>query len=321
MILLLIFLVVGLIILAKSADILVDGATNLARKYHLPELTIGLTIIAFGTSAPELVVNGISSYNNHPDIVFGNILGSNIFNLLLILGIASIITPLKVSGSTVWKEIPFSLISIIIVFILANDILIRNASENSLSNIDGIILLIFFLIFLYYVFVQMKKDPLQGNQHEKVKIYGNFKIWAFILSGLTGLIIGGKITVESAVSMAEMMHVSEKVISLTIIAAGTSLPELATSIVAALKKKNDIAVGNVVGSNLFNIFFILGLSSVIRPMEYSLHFNTEMYLLFGGSAFLLFAMFAGEKGKLERWEGMTMVIIFLLYSAFLIVSE
>lgn len=310
-------LLIGLVLLVKGADWLVDGASVLAKKKNVSDLAIGLTIVAFGTSAPELVVNAVAASGNYPDIVFGNVIGSNNFNLFIILGISGLIIPLSVQSSTVWKEIPFSLIAAVGLFFLANNFFF--SEERLLSRWDGLILLICFAAFLYYVATQLKSNP-EAEQVE-AKDYSNLKIWTLIAMGLAGLVGGGKLVVDNAVSMAQSLGVSEKIIGLTIVAAGTSLPELATSVVAAMRKNADIAIGNIVGSNIFNLFLILGVSSVIRPLEFNISFNTDLYILGAGTVFLFLAMFTGKRQKLDRWEALVLLSSYLLYTGYLIGLE
>lgn len=317
MILQIILLLVGLVLLVKGADWLVDGASVLAKKKNVSDLAIGLTIVAFGTSAPELVVNAVAASGNYPDIVFGNIIGSNNFNLFIILGLSGLIIPLSVQSSTVWKEIPFSLFAAIVLFFLANNYFLSESKEISLW--DAGILLVFFAGFLYYVATQLKSEP--SIDSVEIKDYSTQKIWGLILIGLVGLVGGGKLVVDNAVSMAQSLGVSEKIIGLTIVAAGTSLPELATSVVAAMKKNADIAIGNIVGSNIFNIFLILGVSGIIRPLEFNPSFNTDLYLLAGGTIFLFIAMFTGKRHKLDRWEAFVLLATYLLYTGYLIGLE
>ncbi len=317
MILPIILLLIGLLLLVKGADWLVDGASVLAKKYKVSDLAIGLTIVAFGTSAPELVVNSIASMGGYPDIVFGNVIGSNNFNLFMILGIAGLITPLAVQSSSVWKEIPFSLLAVIVLFFLVNNFF--STDSPSLSAIDGSILLVLFVAFLYYVFTQLKSEPETGEII--LKDYSNLKIWGLILAGLAGLVLGGKLVVDNAVAMAQSFGVSEKIIGLTIVAAGTSLPELATSVVASMKKNNDIAIGNIIGSNIFNIFLILGVSSLITPLDYSITFNTDLYILGAGTLFLFLAMFTGKRKRLDRWEAAILLIAYLSYTIYLVSGE
>ncbi|TDN93422.1 cation:H+ antiporter [Salegentibacter sp. 24] len=310
-----ILLTIGLFLLIKGADWLVNGASTIARKKKVSDLAIGLTIVAFGTSAPELVVNLSASIENHQDIVFGNIIGSNNFNLFFILGVAGVITPLAVQSSTLFKEIPISLIAGIMVLILANSFIFQ---EKILSRVDGIILLILFLIFLAYVYTQLKGEPVIENIKElNLPVW---KIWGLIIIGLLALIAGGRLVVDSAVFMASTMGVSEKLIGLTIIAAGTSLPELATSVVAAFKKNSDIAIGNVIGSNIFNIFFILGISATVRPIAYDIAFNRDIYLLLGGTTLLFLLLYSGKK-KLVRPAAALLVITFIVYTLYLVSQE
>lgn len=310
-------LLVGLVLLVKGADWLVDGASVLAKKKNVSDLAIGLTIVAFGTSAPELVVNAVAASGNYPDIVFGNIIGSNNFNLFVILGISGLIIPLSVQSSTVWKEIPYSLFAAILLFFLANNYLFGNSE--GLSRLDAVILLVLFLGFLYYVATQLKSDP--SAETLEVKDYSNLKIWILIFLGLAGLVGGGKLVVDNAVAMAQSLGVSEKIIGLTIVAAGTSLPELATSVVAAMRKNTDIAIGNIIGSNIFNIFFILGVSGLIRPLAYNASFNTDLYILAGGTIFLFLAMFTGRRQLLGRWESAILLSVYLLYTGYLVSME
>jgi cation:H+ antiporter len=309
-------LAVGFGVLIKGADWLVDGGSALARKYKMSELAIGLTVVAFGTSMPEFVVNAFAAYQSHSDIVFGNIIGSNIFNLFAILGIAGLITPLIVQSSTVWKEIPLSFFGVLLLFLLSNSIL----SDNEiLSRMDGMVLLICFCLFLYYVFLQLKSENIQPDT--KRKELSNLKLWLFIILGLAFLIAGGRLVVVNSVKIANALGISQTIIGLTIVAAGTSLPELATSTVAAVKRNNDIAVGNIIGSNVFNIFFILGVSTLIKPVEYNIKFNDDLYLLGIGTILLFIAMFSGKKRKLDRWEAGILLLIYIGYTALLINKE
>ncbi|MDO9039844.1 MAG: calcium/sodium antiporter, partial [Bacteroidota bacterium] len=281
-----VIIVLGFILLIKGADWLVSGASSLAKKHNISDLAIGLTIVAFGTSAPELVVNSIASFQDHSDIVFGNVIGSNNFNLFFILGIVGLILPITVQSSTVWKEIPISFFAIVIVFILSNSFFLQE--NNVLSRIDGALLFILFVLFLFYVYKQMKTEKTEF-EIETLEI-SNWKIWGLITIGLAGLIFGGKLVVNNAIEIATNLGVSQKIIGLTIIAAGTSLPELVTSVVAALKKNSDIAIGNIIGSNIFNLLLILSVSSFIKPVTYNLAFNTDVYMLAGGTLFLFAAM-------------------------------
>lgn len=313
MILSFLLVAVGFVALIFGANWLVNGASSLAKKYHVSDLAIGLTIVAFGTSAPELVVNLIASVQNHTDIVFGNIIGSNNFNLFIILGISGLISPIVVKSSTAWKEIPLSLVAALLLLLMANDFFLVQSPV--FSRVDGIILLVLFGFFLYYVFRQMRND----TSNDSIPVMNsNLKIWASIIFGLAGLMVGGQMVVKSSIDIAQQMGVSEKIIALTIVAAGTSLPELLTSVVAALKKNSDIAIGNVIGSNIFNVLLILATSAVIRPMDFNIKFNTDIYILLGGTAFLILAMITGKRKKLDRWEATILLTFYVFYTVLLI---
>lgn len=314
-----VLLAVGLVVLIYGANYLVEGASALAKKFNISDLAIGLTIVAFGTSAPELVVNSIASIQGHQDIVFGNVIGSNNFNLFIILGITGLITPLAVQSSTAWKEIPISLIAVVILFMMVNDAVLTSGAENILERWEGILLLIAFLGFLFYVYKQLtSEESIETSPEKKLS---NLKMSLFIIGGLAGLVIGGQLVVNNAIEIAESLGISEKIIGLTVIAAGTSLPELATSIVAATKKNADIAVGNIVGSNIFNILLILGSASVISPVSYTDSFNLDLYILAGGTLFLILAMLTGKRKILDRWEAAILLIFYLAYTVYLVARE
>jgi len=314
-----IFLILGFALLIKGAGFLVDGSSAIARRLRISDLLIGLTIVAFGTSTPELFVNLIASVKGTSAIAIGNILGSNIFNILLILGIASIIFPLVVTQGTVWKEIPLTFLAAALLGVMAYKPLIIRGGLSGISRIEGFVLLAFFGLFTYYVLKMARRagntdsGPADGKQHTVTKSL------LLILGGFTALFVGAKLVVDAAVNLAHSFGVSESLIGLTIVAAGTSLPELATSVVAASKKNCDIAVGNVVGSNIFNIFFILGLSAVIRPMQFLPGNNIDIGVAALASLLLFVFMFSGKKGSLDRWEGAVLLIVFVAYTAFVIV--
>lgn len=312
------FIIAGFVLLIKGADWMVTGASTLAKKHNVSDLVIGLTIVSFGTSTPELVVNTVASFSKHSDIIFGNVLGSNIANLFLILGIAGLIYPITVHSNTVWKEIPVSILAVIVLFVLVNGFLFTG--DNVLSRIDGVILLVMFGGFMYYIYDQMKTEVPETSDL-LIKEMTNLKIWGLIVIGLAGLIFGGKLVVDNAVKVATVLGISEKIIGLTIVAIGTSLPELTTSAVAAIRKNSDIALGNIIGSNIFNIFLVLPVSSLINPVQFNPSFNTELYLLAGGTLVLFIAMFTGGKKKLDRWEGAVLLGIYLLYTANLVITE
>ncbi len=310
-----IFLILGFVLLIKGADWLVNGSVSLARQYHISELAIGLTIVAFGTSAPELVVNIISSIQGHTDVTMGNIVGSNLFNLMLILGLSGVIFPLTVKVKTIWNEIPFSLMAAIVLFILANYTFNKEDSQ-SLNKSDGFILLFFFALFMVYIFINLKKrEETIDNTFKEIKPKTSLFL---IIIGLTLLVVGSRMVVDHAVIIAHYFGASEKLIGITIISAGTSLPELVTSVVAAFRKKSDIAIGNIIGSNIFNIFLILGISSIISPISYNLSFNLDIIFLTGATILLFIFMFSGKKYKLDRWESAVLLMGYVGYIIYLL---
>ena len=312
---------IGLVLLVKGADWLVDGASSIARRLEVSEISIGLTIVAFGTSMPELVVNLFASVNGNTEIAIGNVLGSNIFNILLILGLSALITPLTTQENTVWKEVPLSLLAAIIVGVAANDILIDGAASSALTRIDGMVFICFFIIFLYYTYGIAKVTGDAGGNGGSQESVSLGKSALFILLGLAGLVFGGKWIVEGAVAFARNLGVSESLIGLTIVAAGTSLPELATSVVAARKGQMDIAIGNVVGSNIFNIFFILGTSALVAPLPFQATSNGDILMTVFASLLLFVLLFLGRRHIVERWQGGLMVACYIAYVGFLIWSK
>jgi len=304
-----IFFTLGLIFLIKGADFLVDGASSIARRLNISDLVIGLTVVAFGTSMPELFVNIVASIKGNTDIAIGNVVGSNIANVFLILGVSSIIYPLAVTKGTVWKEIPFSLLAAIVLFITANDQLLDGSQLSVLTRIDGLIFLSFFIIFIYYTC--SIATPIEGMQAQvPAKHSGWLRSSLYIILGLAGLILGGKWIVDGAVVLATKFGMSESLVGLTIVAVGTSLPELATSAVAAYKRNADIAVGNVVGSNIFNIFFVLGISAGIKPLPFQPRNNLDIGVVVISSLLLFLFMFTGKKRSLDRWEGLIFLICY-----------
>lgn len=306
MIFLFLILVLGFIILIKGADFLIDGAVAVSRKFGVPEIVIGLTVIAFGTSMPELVVNSFASIENQGAVVYGNIIGSNIANILLILGVTGLICPIPIKQNTVNKEIPFSLFAVILLIFLSYD--------GTLTRMDAIILLIFFIMFLIYVFVIGKTAKLEV---ETIGNMNNMKMLIFISLGFVGLMLGGKLVVDSAVKIATALGVSKKLIALTIVSIGTSLPELVASVVAARKGQSDIAIGNVVGSNIFNIFLIMGVSGLVNPVAYEAKFNFDIGILIFATLMLIATTYVGKKNLIERWQA---GVFFLTYIAYLLFS-
>ncbi|HAN19413.1 MAG: sodium:proton exchanger [Bacteroidetes bacterium GWC2_33_15] len=310
-------LVTGFIVLIYGANLLVDSASALAKKLNVPTIVIGLTIVALGTSAPELVVNIFAAIDHNSNIALGNVVGSNLFNIFAILGISAFIYPLTVKSKTTWIEVPLALLSAIILLVLANDVLIDKNTESVISRIDGIIFVSFFLIFIVYN-IQL---ILSGSYDEefKTKNYSIKKSILFIIGGVIFLVLGGKAIVYSATEIARLFGIPERIISLTIISIGTSLPELATSVIAARKKNVDIAIGNIVGSNIFNVFFILGTSAIIYPVTVSLSAQYDLLINILASLLLFIFIFTGKGRKINRWEGLIFMILYVLYIISIIV--
>lgn len=296
-------LVVGFVMLVKGADWFVDGAAGIATKFKIPQLVIGLTIVAMGTSAPEAAVSITAAWGGNADITIGNIVGSNILNVLIILGISSVITPLLVAKSTMKVDIPF---------MLAITLLLLGVGYNgTISLIEGIVLLVVFVAYLSYLFVVAMKD--RKNSEEEVKEISVWKALLWTVVGLILIVLGSRLTVNAATRIAQVLGLSERFIGLTIVALGTSLPELFTSVVAARKGNADIAIGNIVGSNIFNILFVVGLSSVIIPVPFAegFRFDTIVAIV---AALLLWVCPIKEK-KLKRWAGILMLATYAAYFA------
>jgi cation:H+ antiporter len=311
-------LLFGFALLIQGASLLVSGASSIARRWHVSDLVIGLTVVAFGTSSPEMAVTVISSFQGNTDIAIGNVIGSNIANILLILGVASIIFPLSVSRGTIWKEIPFSLLAALVLAVLANDRLIDGDAMSAITRSDGIILLFFFSIFLYYSF-SIAQDIEGLPDQVPMKIYSMPGSLLRVVAGLSALTLGGKWIVDGAVDIALALGMSEAVVGLTIVAVGTSLPELATSAVAAYRKNVDIAVGNVVGSNIFNILLVLGVGSLISPLPFDAQSNMGIAMLVFSSLLLFVAMFTMKRRSVDRWEGAVFLACYAAYIVFTVV--
>ena len=328
----LIYLVGGFILLIKGADWLVEGASSIARRFGLSDLMIGLTVVSFGTSAPELIVNIIASFQGSADIAIGNIVGSNISNTMLILGVTALITPLAVQKSTVLKEIPFMLLASITLLIMANDMIVDGYAQSELSRSDGMAFLGFFIIFIYYTF-GIRNNGVNENGHTKPKMSLG-KAWMLFAIGLLCLGVGGNLAVEGAKAIASMLGLSEALIGLTVVALGTSLPELAASIVAARKGKADIAIGNIVGSNIFNIFWILGISAAIKPLPFQPALNVDLLVVVACTALLFFLMHNGGFHRrillwwrqerdyiLNKFEGGVLLAGYIFYISYIVYRD
>lgn len=311
----------GFVILVLAAGKLVDGASSIATRLGVSDIVIGLTIVAFGTSAPELVVNTFASIEKNSGLVLGNVMGSNIFNVLLILGVCAVIYPLTVKRNTHWLEIPLSFLAAVSVLFVSNDIFFDSEPSNFISRSDGLVFILFFAIFLVYNFEIAKKDnATDGDEVIDKKNYSPLKSIIFIIIGIAGLSLGGKLIVSSAVNIATLFGLSERIIGLTIVSIGTSLPELATSVMAVRKKNVSIAIGNVVGSNIFNIFFILGLSAIINPVDIIPATLSDQFMNVLSGFLLFLFLFTGKRKTLDRWEGVLFLIIYVAYVVMLILD-
>ncbi|WP_347160305.1 calcium/sodium antiporter [Pontibacter chitinilyticus] len=309
-------LIAGFVSLIFGADKLVDASSSLASRLGVPNIVIGLTIVAFGTSAPELVVNVFAATGGSTEMVLGNVLGSNIFNILAILGVCSLIRPLTVKTNTTWLEIPLSLLAAVSVLLVSGDALLDGAAVGLISRTEGLLLLLFFAIFLVYN-LRLAQGGAAGEETE-TKDYTYLQALLLIGLGLAGLVVGGRLIVTSAVGIAQALGLSERVIGLTVVSIGTSLPELATSVVAVRKRNVDIAIGNVVGSNIFNIFLILGLSTVIAPLPVSKSSFLDIAVNIAASLLLFVFLFTGKGRQLVRWEGMILLACYMAYLAVLV---
>lgn len=315
MLLELILLTIGFLVLVKGADYFVEGAKNVAINFHVPKILIGLTVVAFGTSAPELAVSIKSILSNNYDIVLGNVIGSNIMNILLILGVSSLFHPLLVKKGSLRREYPITLFLTFLFAILMNESLFTTEIVNNFSRIDGIVLLIFFFIFLYILIT--KTDSL--DEKKENNSLSLFKSLIFTIGGILMIIIGSNMVVKAACEIAEFNGISKKLISLTIVAFGTSLPELVTSVIATIKGEYDIAIGNIVGSNMFNIGIVIGLPVTIFGGINKINFDNIDVFVMLLSIILLF-IFSKNDHKISRIEGIIFLIIFVVYYYFVIVS-
>jgi cation:H+ antiporter len=311
-----ILFVIGFILIVKGADYLVDGASTIATHLGIPQLIIGLTVVAFGTSMPELVVAVISSLEGSAEITLGNVIGSNISNILLILGISAVIHKIKIKNSTIWKEIPFSLLAALLLLAFVND----STGERILSFYDGVVMLSVFAIFIYYTFSEAFACKTKICKKEVMKIEKSdfYKSIGLILAGLVGLFFGGKFVVDGAVFIATQFGFSEFLISSTIIAIGTSLPELVVTVVASMKKKVDMAVGNIIGSNIFNILLVLGTASLISPITVQPFINTDITFLIYMTCLLFGLVFINKKKELGKFSGLFFILLYIAYIIFLV---
>lgn len=310
MVIAMVLILVGFVLLIKGADFLVEGASNVAKKFHIPEIIIGLTIISIGTSMPELFVSITSALEGHADMAIGNVLGSNICNLFLILGLSSIIQAITIKRETRLIEIPICLVISIFFMAICN-------RGNDISRIEGISFILLFALFILYTIVMaFKGEQFDGEEkqiEQEEKKGSVLKDGIAIVLGILALKIGGDLTVNQAVKVAEMFHLSEKIISVTILAIGTSLPELVTSVSAAIKGKSDIAIGNILGSCIFNMLLIIGVSAVISPIAYNVSYNKDVIILIIGTFILSLFPFIPPKNKMSRANGVIYILMYLAY--------
>ncbi len=310
-------LVVGFVLLIKGADWLVDGASSIATHFKISKTLIGLTIVAFGTSAPELAVSISSLMNGSTDMLLGNVIGSNIMNVLLLIGVGAMICPIKITRATTKKELPILLLISTALVVLLLDTSLNNAPTNAITRSDAIVCLLFFAIFLYYLIAMARRNR-EAKATKKEKPKYKFGLACILtLLGLAGLVGGSQLVVNSATEIAHAIGVSDRIIALTIIALGTSLPELVTTIIAARKKETDLVVGNIIGSNIFNICIVMGVPvaifGTITPESFQI-VDIVMLIL---SAVLLFLMARGDK-KISRREGVLMLLVFLVYYGYIV---
>ncbi len=314
-----ILFVVGFVLLIKGADWLVSGSASVAKKYNISDLVIGLTIVSMGTSMPELIVNILASTSGASEIAIGNVVGSNIANILLILGVAAFIYPLTIKESTVMSQIPFSIIAILLVAFAANAPIFNPDYSLMISQLDGVVFILFFALFMVYIIRLAREGRADMIEEAPDKVLPMGKSILFILLGMVGLFLGGKWVVDGAIKIAEQFGLSQNLIGLTIVAIGTSLPELVTSAMAAYRKNTDIAVANVIGSNIFNLLWVLGISAMISPMKYDPVVNADIIVLLVATCLIIFSLMTGRaKNQIGKPTGIFFLACYIAYTAFII---
>lgn len=309
-----VFLIIGLVLLVKGADYFVEGSSSIAKRFNIPSMVIGLTLVAFGTSSPELAVSVSGSLNQANGIVFGNVVGSNIVNVLFILGISAFITPISIKSKTIFKEMPFAILTTIALMLMVMDGLINGDPISVISRSEGWILLLFFAIYLY----SMVEISIMGKEdsEEEILVLPIPKSIIFTIGGLVAIVFGADLVVNGASEIAALFGLSETLIGLTIVAIGTSLPELITSVVAAKKGENDIAVGNIVGSCIFNVLFVMGVSGVIYPVDIAIEYYADLWILLAAMLVVVPMMYTSK--KISRWEGVLMMLGYVGYTVYII---
>lgn len=314
-------LIAGLVLILMGANWLVDGASSIAKKTGMSEFIIGLTIVAIGTSTPEMVVSFISSYQGQTDMAIGNVVGSNIFNTLVILGITALLCPLAITKESLKRDLPLNIAVTVLLILLGLKGTIFGVGTNSLTRIDGLIMLLILALYFRLLLKKPKDGVIETEANgESTKVFSTGKSIIFILIGLAGLVLGGKLFVNSATEIAKFFNMSEKFIALTIMAAGTSLPELATSVVAALKGRGQMAMGNVLGSNISNILLILGASAVINPLSFSTMGPIDLGVVLVAAVFMLTSAYTFKKNTLDRFEAVILLLIEAGYMTWLFMS-
>jgi len=314
----LLLLIFGLYVLVKGSDFLVDGSSSIAKKFHIKPIVIGMTVVAFGTSMPELIVSIIASFNNSNSLVMGNIVGSNISNILLVLGVTAMFVKIKVQKSVLYKEIPFSFFSVLLLFLVLNGSFLKG-KDVLITRTHGIVMLSFFVLFLIYLFQTARKSEVK--ELEEVVKTRTRKSLAHILFGALGLYFGGELIVNNAITIAQHLRINEFVISASIIAIGTSLPELVTSVTAAKKGKIDMAVGNIVGSNIFNILWILGVTSVVKPVMVLNFIKADLLILMATTIVLFLTIYINKNQEITKSRGIIYVILYAIYISFIILRS
>ena len=315
-----ILLLIGFGLLIKGADFFVEGSSKIATMLNISPLLIGLTIVAFGTSSPEATVSILAALEGNAGVAIGNVVGSNIFNITFVVGLTAFLNPLKVESTTIRKEIPFTLLGSIVLLVLISDIALQSLSANLITRSDGLIFLLFFAIFMYYIF-EVARNNREQNQ---VKVSGKDRSKLarnilFTIGGLAAIIFGGDLVVDNATEIAYSFGMSHTLVGLTIVAVGTSLPELITSVTAAIKKQSEIALGNIVGSNIFNILFVLGTSSLISPLAVNDKIFIDIIIMIVLTIVLL--MFSRSNSKIGRTEGVILVITYIVYMTYIIIRN
>lgn len=315
-------LIIGLALILAGANFLTDGSAALAQRFRVPEFIIGLTIVAVGTSTPELVVSVLSAIAGKSDVAIGNVVGSNIFNVFLILGLCALIRPLPLTAGNIRRDIPFGVATSLLLLVLAMDSWFKAGAVDRIGRLDGILMLVIYLLLMTYTIRATGRtapadSPADGSQPQKRPMAG-WLMAVMIIGGLAGLIFGGKLFLDSATALARRMGISESVIAITLVAGGTSLPELASSVVSLIKGKSDMALGNVIGSNIANILLILGLSATINPLTMGGITLVDLLVVLLSAVLLFLAAFTFRRRAVDRWEGVLFLVIYAAYIAYLV---